>query len=152
MAYNYSTGFINKTLQAIATELNNGCIEVYTGSRPTNADSPVKGTLLGIITSGGLPFVAGSPANGLLFEASAADNTINKSTSQVWQFKALDSGVAGWLRIKSNAVDAGAQSTTALRIDGTIATYGGDATIEVNAQIDKDKIYTVNSCSINWAV
>lgn len=152
MAYKYSTGFINKTLQSIATELNNGCIEVYTGSPPTTADSPVKGTLLGVITSGGLAFTAGSPINGLQFEANAADSSINKSASQVWQFKALDSGTAGWLRIKANVADAGGNSTTALRIDGTIAAYGGDATIEGSAQIDKDKIYTINSCSINWAV
>lgn len=152
MAYKYSTGFIRKTLATIAIELNNGCIEVYTGSPPTTADSPVKGTLLGIITSGGLPFTAGSPTNGLQFEANAADNTINKSSSQVWQFKALDNGTAGWLRIKANAADDGGNSTTALRIDGTIAAYGGDATIEGSALIEKDKIYTINSCSINWAV
>lgn len=152
MAYKYSTGFVNEILAAIAAKLNNGCIEVYTGSPPTTADAPVKGTLLGIITSGGLEFTAGSPTNGLQFETNAADNTINKSASQVWQFKALDNGTAGWLRIKANAVDSGGNSTTALRIDGTIAAYGGDATIEGSALIEKDKIYIINSCSINWAV
>lgn len=152
MAYNYSTGFVNSTLADIASTLNNGVIEIYTGSRPTTADSPVKGTLLGIITAGGLPFTAGSPDNGLQFEANTTEKTITKSTAQVWQFKALETGTAGWLRIKANAVDAGGNSTTAIRLDGTIAAFGADASIEGSAQIDKDKIYTINSCIINWAV
>jgi hypothetical protein len=151
MAYNYSSGFINATISGIATTLNNGVIEIYTGSRPTTADAPVKGTLLGIITSGGLPFTAGSPTNGLQFSVDTEIGTIEKSADQTWQFKALESGAAGWLRIKANAADTGANSITAIRIDGTIATYGGDATIEGSANIEKDKIYTINKCSINWA-
>jgi hypothetical protein len=152
MAYNYSTGFINKTLESIAADLDGGCIEIYTGSRPTNADAPIKGTLLGIVTAGGLPFTAGNPANGLKFATVAADKTIDKDSTQVWQFKALETGVAGWLRLKANAVDAGGNSTDALRIDGSIAAFGGDATIEGSANIEKDKIYTLNKCTINWAV
>lgn len=152
MTYSYSTGLSNIVLEAVAAELNNGCIEIYTGAKPATADSPIKGTLLGVITSGALPFTAGSPDNGLQFEANATDKTINKSPSQVWQFKAIATGTAGWLRIKANAADLGGNSTTAIRIDGTIAAYGGDASIEGGGNVEKDKIYPINSCSISWAV
>lgn len=150
MAYNFSTGFVASTLANISGILAHGVIEVYSGPRPVSGDAATKGTLLGVITASGLPFEAGSPANGLLFETDAVEGVISKDPAQVWQFKALASGTAGWLRIKSNAVDTGGVSTTAVRIDGSIAAFGGDATIEGSTMLEVDKVYTINSCSINW--
>lgn len=153
MAFNYSTGFINKTLESIATELNGGCIEVYTGTRPTTADGAInasKHILLGVITAGGGDYV--SATNGLQFAAYAADQTIDKSTTQIWQFLAKDTGDAGWLRIKAKDADSGGVSTTALRIDGEIKQYGGDASLgNLSVAVIKDKIYTVDTCTITWA-
>jgi hypothetical protein len=151
--FNYSTGFVSQSLAQIATLLNNGVIEVYSGSRPTTADSSIKGTLLGVITSSGLAFTAGSPTNGLQFETNATDGTINKSSTQTWQFTALATDTAGWLRIKANVVDAGGVSTELIRLDGTIAAYGGDAKISGanGSAVEFGKVYTIDSCTLNWA-
>ena len=60
--------------------------------------------------------------------ATAADGAVAKAASN-WQFTGLATGSAGWFRFKGNAVDAGSSSTTHVRLDGSIATSGGDMTI-----------------------
>ncbi len=101
----------------------NGVIEVRTGSQPTTADSAVTGTLLGTVTLASGPFVPGSPTNGLTFAAAVA-GTLSKTGT--WSFVGIEDGTAGWFRLKGNAVDSGVSSTTAARIDGSIATSGAD--------------------------
>lgn len=129
MALRFSTGLRNATIGIIgmAGALANGVIEIYTGAQPASANDPVTGTLLGTVTTNGAAFTPGSATNGLTF-AAAANGAVSKSASN-WQFAGLANGTAGWFRFKANAVDAGALSTTHVRLDGSIATSGGDMTI-----------------------
>lgn len=110
-----STGF--------AATFANGVIEIYTGTQPATADAAVAGTLLGTVTLASGAFTPGVATNGLTF-ASAASGAVSKSG--VWSFNGVAAGTAGWFRLKGNAVDAGALSTTLPRLDGSVATSGAD--------------------------
>jgi hypothetical protein len=129
MALRFSTALRNATIGTVgmAGALSTGVIEIYTGAQPATANDPVSGTLLGTVTTNGAAFTPGSATNGLTF-ATAADGAVAKAASN-WQFTGLATGSAGWFRFKGNAVDAGSSSTTHVRLDGSIATSGGDMTI-----------------------
>ena len=129
MALRFSTALRNATIGTVgmAGALSTGVIEIYTGAQPATANDPVTGTLLGTVTLNGAAFTPGSATNGLTF-ATAANGAVSKSATN-WQFTGLATGSAGWFRFKGNAVDAGGSSTTAVRLDGSIATSGGDMTI-----------------------
>lgn len=73
-------------------------------------------------TSGGV-----NPANGLLFEDSVA-GVMNKRTGQSWTGTNAASGSAGWFRQYGSVADVGALDSAAavLRIDGAVATAGGE--------------------------
>lgn len=113
-----STGF--------AACFEKGVIEIYSGAQPTTADAAVTGTLLGTMTQASGAFTPGSPDNGLTF-AAAANGAVSKSG--IWSFVGIAAGTAGWFRLKANAVDGGALSTTAVRMDGSCATSGADLNI-----------------------
>ena len=129
MALRFSTALRNATIgtTGMAGALSTGVIEIYTGAQPASANDPVTGTLLGTVTSNGGAFTPGSATNGLLFGTAASGSVAKAATA--WQFTGLANGTAGWFRFKGNAVDAGALSTTHVRLDGSIATSGGDMTI-----------------------
>lgn len=110
-----STGF--------AAAFADGVIEIYSGAQPASADSAPTGTLLGIATQDGAAFTPGSTTNGLDF-AAAADGAVSKTGN--WVITPVAAGNAGWFRLKANAADAGGTSTTAKRLDGSIAVAGGD--------------------------
>lgn len=101
----------------------NGVIDVYTGAQPATADAAATGTLLGRVTLNSGAFAAGTATNGLTF-AAAADGSIGKTG--VWSFNGIAAGTAGWFRLKGNGLDNDALSATLPRVDGSIATSGGD--------------------------
>lgn len=121
-----STGLRNAIAgtQGFAGALSTGIIEIYSGAQPATADSAVTGTLLGVVTLAGGAFTPGSATNGLTFAAAAA-GAVTKSTD-LWQFTGLANGTAGYFRFKGNAADAGGVSAVLPRMDGSIATSGGD--------------------------
>jgi hypothetical protein len=127
MTIKFSTGLRNNLAGStgFAGTFANGVIEIYTGPQPLSADNPPTGTLLGYVTTDGLPFAAGSPTNGLTFDAPAS-GTVSKAAAATWKTTGIAQGTAGWFRLKGNAADAGAQSTTAVRMDGSIGTSGAD--------------------------
>lgn len=155
MAFSYSTGFVHKIFNntangglGFAEIFKDGVIEVYSGTRPVNADAAVSGTLLGTVTVNGGAFVAGQSTNGLEW-GTAADRAIDKASAETWQFTAGASGTATWFRIKGNATDAGSSSTSLPRIDGTISAFGGDATLS-DTNIVSGNVYTLNRCKFTW--
>lgn len=101
-----------------------GVIHVYSGPQPVSADSPVTGTLLGIVTTDGLPFAFGTATNGLGFDA--ADAGAVSKAADLWQFTGLANGTAGWFRLMGNASDALGTSTALPRLDGAIGTSNAD--------------------------
>jgi hypothetical protein len=133
---------------SLADIFNGGVIDIYSGTRPTSADNTASGTLLGTITKNGGTFIAGTLTNGLRFDV-AADGSIDKPSTDVWQFTGVAAGVATWFRLRGNAADSGASSTTLPRIDGSIAAFGGDATLS-DTNITVGKVYTSSKCKFTW--
>ena len=125
MTVRLSTGLRNLLVgtTGFSTALANGVIEIYSGTQPITADSAVAGVLLGTVTLNSGPFTPGVATNGLTF-AAAASGAVAKSG--IWSFNGSTGGTAGWFRFKGNAADTGLLSTTALRLDGSIATSGAD--------------------------
>lgn len=125
MTIRFSTGLRNNLVGALgfSATFDGGVIEIYSGTQPPTADSAVTGTLLGTMTLASGAFTPGSPTNGLTF-AAASGGAVSKTGT--WSFVGIAAGTAGWFRLKGNAVDAGAVSTTAVRMDGSIATSGAD--------------------------
>ena len=126
-----------------AATFANGIIEVRTGAQPASANAATTGTLLGTITLNSGAFVAGSPTNGLTF-AAATGGSVSKSG--VWSFNGIAAGTAGWFRLKGNALDNDALSTTLPRLDGSIAVSGADMNLS-NISIAIGAPTTVDSFS-----
>lgn len=134
MSVQLSTGLRNGMLNAAGFNVAfaNSVIEVYTGPQPINADAAVQGTLLGVFTKSAGAFVAGVSTNGLNFAAPAAG--VVAKDSNAWQVGNgsgtagwMAAGQAGWFRLKGNAADGGSGAdTTHYRLDGSVATIGGD--------------------------
>lgn len=124
MTTRLSTGLCTllATTTGFAAAMANGVIEIRTGSQPSTADSPVTGTLLGVVTTDGLPWAEGAPDNGL--DLAAAIGSAVKTGN--WTFKGLTTGTAGWFRYRANGADAGGASTTLPRMDGSVAVSGAD--------------------------
>jgi len=101
----------------------NAVLEIYSGTQPATADTAESGTKLLRITVSSGAFVGGSPTSGLQFGAPAS-GVISKN-ADVWSGVGLANGTAGWWRLYGNAYTTGL-STTAIRIDGSCATSGGD--------------------------
>ena len=127
MALQLSTGIRNGMLNAtgFTTALNDGVIYVYSGPQPATADTAIQGTLLLTVTQNNGAWSAGSPTNGLGFDAPAA-GVISKAAAETWRGLGVANGTAGWFRFVGNATDAGGSSTTLPRLDGTVAISGAD--------------------------
>lgn len=100
-----------------------GIIEIRTGAQPATADAAATGTLLGTVTLASGAFTPGEPTNGLTF-AAPANGAVSKTGT--WSFNGVAIGTAGWFRLKGNAPDNDALSTTLPRLDGSIAVSGAD--------------------------
>ena len=110
--------------------LKNGVIDLYTGTRPTNADATESGTKLLSITKDGGPFTPGEATNGLNlgeFVGDTLKRDIDPETglTEVWRGVGLVDGTAGYARWYDNDRTTGA-STSAIRMDGVVAVSGAD--------------------------
>jgi len=142
----YSTGFRNENLKAggksKADILANGCIHLFGGSMPTNADSTEGSSPLVIITLASGAFTFGNTANGIEFDV-AANGILAQKSGEVWSGVGLVAGTITWGRFYGNAGPAGA-STTAFRLDFDVNTSGaalnmGNTTVSVGGTV------TINS-------
>jgi len=114
-----STGMRNHALAtgSVAAALNGGCIRVYAGTIPADADAAIgSATLLRTYTVNG----AGT---GLNYEAAATAGALPKATAEVWRGTAVANGTASFWRFSSLA-DTGASSSSEKRIQGLVATAG----------------------------
>lgn len=87
--------------------------------------------------------------NGLKL-ASAASGIIAKRTSQVWSGASVATGTVGWFRFKGAVADGGAldSAATYFRIDGSVATSGGNLTMSNPTISAVGAIQTFNSFTL----
>ncbi len=129
MALRLSTG-LRQTLLGAAdfrTVFTFASINLYTGSQPASADDSVAATLLAPITVGG-------GATGLTFDAPVA-GVIAKAVAEIWSGTALATGTAGWFRLFILADDPATQDVVLERMDGAIATSGGELNMSSTAVV-----------------
>lgn len=92
----------------------------YNGLALTGSLTTVTATYGGGTVSGGV-----AAANGLTF-ADPATGVLGKPAATAWSFAGVAAGTAGWFRFIGSALDDNSLSTTNVRLDGSIATSGGD--------------------------
>lgn len=111
--------------------LRNGVIDCFSHTKATSADVTEGGSSILKITKDAAAFSAGVATNGLnlgAFSSTTLKRAVDPATgvTEVWRGIGLTPGGTGvWCRWYDNSYTTGA-STTAVRMDGTIATSGGD--------------------------
>lgn len=124
MAFRLSSGLRTALLGTFGFKeiMNNGWLDLYTGSQPTHADYVETGTKLvrisstcGVEVADGLQF--GTAATGVLPIGTPA-----------WQGVVLADGVAGWGRFYASSGTGGLTGTsgTAIRFDISVGVSGAD--------------------------
>ena len=114
------------SIGCVADALADGVIDIYSGVQPATADAveTAGAVLLARVTLASGAFTPGVSTNGINLDVAAA-GAVSKAVAEVWSGVGLADGTAGWFRFYDNAVTTGA-STTAIRMDGQIATSGGE--------------------------
>lgn len=156
MALKLSTGLRNSLLDSgsLKTAFNEGALDIYSGSQPSNADATETGTLLvrisvssGTIGSGGTgggTAGTGVGTDGLKFGTAAA-GVITKN-ADTWSGLGIATGTAGWWRFYSTEVYQGS-SGTAVRMDGDCGLTNADL-IMADLSVTEGGTTTINSFSI----
>ena len=127
MAIKTSTGLRNAMLATGSAKaaLDGGRINIYAGAAPATADDAVGGaTLLCAIT-------LNSTGTGILFDTAAVNGVLAKKPSETWSGAIAATGTAAWYRHVA-AADDGTLSTTAPRLQGTVALIDADLNIDPN--------------------
>jgi hypothetical protein len=128
-----STGFKSRILsnEGFLDIFGNGAIFIFSGARPASADlSDSTGTLLGVVTSAGLPWDFTYLANGLSFIHNGP--YVLKDSSQNWVLNPTSSGTATWFRLYAPEADGNRGTSYALsRIDGDIQPVGSSTPAEM---------------------
>lgn len=114
-----STGLRNSILStgSLKAALAGGELRIYSGAVPADADASIgAAVLLSTIKNG---------SSGINFDAAAVAGVLNKAPGETWSGVNAASGAASFFR-HVLAADSGALSTTAVRIQGTVAVAGAD--------------------------
>lgn len=136
MAEYLSTGLRDAVLEAggssLADALADGVIYIYAGTPPTDADAVADVAsahpLLATITLASGAFTHGVSTNGINLAVSTA-GVLAKAVAEVWSGVCTTGGTASWFRYCDNDGNTDAPhaaSTTAVRIQGAIATSGAE--------------------------
>jgi hypothetical protein len=123
MTLKISTGLANALLDTapLKTAMTLAFIDIYSGAQPANANAAFTGTLLATIDVAGV---------GVTWGPTAAAGVLSKTVAETWQeAAAIATGTAGWFRIRLTGDAGGLDVSTYKRIDGTIATSGGDMNV-----------------------
>ena len=124
----------------------NGCLWIYSGSQPADADTAASGTQLVKITESSGAFTHAAEANGLEF-GDYSSGTISKCADETWSGVGLADGTAGWFRLVANPTDALGASTTLPRIDGSIGTSGANLNMS-STTIVTGATYTIDTFTL----
>lgn len=123
MALKLSTGLRNKMLDtgSFKSIMNLSFLKIYKGTPPATADDIAAAADLLCTVS------VNSTGTGVTMAASAASGAISKNGSEVWSGAVTGTGTntATWFRHVA-AGDTGAASTTEARLQGVVATAGGE--------------------------
>jgi len=125
--------------------MQDGIIDIYSGSQPASADAAETGTLLVRITVASGAFTSGVATNGI--ELGGAASGVIAKNSDVWSGVALAAGTAGWFRWYANTVVTGLVTTTGLRLDGTCGTSAAQLILS-NVSIVTGATVTIDTFSI----
>jgi len=137
-----STGATQNCLKKI---LEDGKLQIYSGTQPATAATAPTGTLLVEIRSA----AGSSPGRyGLEFEPDARDNVLPKETTETWQGNGLAAGTAGWFRFYlAGYSPGGSNGTDTICFDGSIATSGADLNMS-NTTIVADATTTIDTFTV----
>lgn len=145
MALKFSTGLVDAVaLDKSFKEAVEGAsaagfyIDIYTGTRPATPDAAATGTKLA-------RFTAASGAK-MHLASTVTAGVIAKASSEVWSATGLANGTAGYYRLVTNSDDGTTISTTDARVDGVIATSGGDMNMS-STTIALDAPLLINSAT-----
>lgn len=121
MTLKTSTGVRTGMLSAgsLKSLLDTGKIYIYSGAAPLTADDAIGAAVLLVTLS------LTSGATGLTFATPAVAGVLSKTPGETWSGVIATSGTAAFFRWKMTG-DTDALSTTALRLQGTVAAAGGD--------------------------
>lgn len=116
-----STGLRNYMLAtgSFKQAIEGSVLSIYAGPVPPTADAPITGaTLLCTISAEGT-------GAGVTLNTSASGGTISKNPSEVWTGEVIASGTATFFRMQQPS-DASGESTTAVRLQGTVGLIDAD--------------------------
>jgi hypothetical protein len=146
MALRLSTGLRSALLNnngGFKELMNNGWLDIYTGSQPVSADAIETGTKLVRVSS-----TSGQAASdGCQF--GTASSGILPLTTPAWSGTCLVAGVAGWARYYGSSGTGGATGTssTALRFDMNVGVSGADLVLS-HTNLALDSILTIKTFNI----
>lgn len=138
----FSTGLRNALLAdgSFRGLMDGGFINIYAGDAPATADAAVGGATLIVTLSddGGV--------GGLTWDDTPVNGVISKTTGQVWKGTNGVTATATWFRYVEDG-DTGDSSTTAKRIQGTIAPAGADMLVANPNLVDTEE-FVLNFFSV----
>ena len=145
MAFRLSTGLRNALLgkDDFKAIMNNGWLDIFTGSQPTSADAIEVGTKLVRISS----------TSGTGVEDGCKYGTVGSGVLPIgtpaWRGVILVTGVAGWFRFYASSGTGGATGTsgTAIRFDGNVGISGADLNLS-HTNLTKDAAITISAANI----
>jgi hypothetical protein len=115
-------------------------LKIYGSPAPTSPDSAVGAATLLCVVS------VSAGATGVTFEVSAQAGLLLKAAAEQWQGNNVATGTAVWFRlVKTN--DDGTASTTALRLQGTVALAGADLNLTATS-LTSGAVQTVDYFSV----
>lgn len=117
MTLQVSTGFKVAILgpSSFSDIFDFGAIHVYSGQQPATADDAVVGTLIGTVTTGGLPWSPQAHSSGIRLSQSGP--YIVKFPWDNWLLQVAATGIASWARLVGKGEDNGVLSYDLPRID-----------------------------------
>jgi hypothetical protein len=142
MALRISTGLRNALVGTGGFKelMDNGFLDIYSGSQPASADAIESGVKLARITSTSGTAVS----DGLKF--GTASLGILPITTPTWNGVVLVAGVAGWARFYASAGTSGS-SSTAYRFDVSCGISGTDVILS-HTSLTLDSILTVKTFNV----